>query len=769
MGSTLATPALAASTVTTTPTAELGQLKVCKVAGTGVALGTLFTFKVGNNNFNVPAGPADSGYCVLAGQYPLNTELTIEEVIPGGYYVSRIEVKPDHTVSKNTSQGTVTVKIGSGVTEAIFTNKVAGSPTPTRTPTSVNTPTPKPTKTASPTPSCSPNCTPTPTPIPTGRLQICKEADGDGVTGYFTFKFETRSRSVPVGACAGLISVNTGRLTITEVKQPGYELTDVYTIPANRLISKNLSGGSAIVTIVEGTASSQTIVVFRNRSVSSTGTITATSTATATPTATSTGTITATSTATATPTATSTGTITATSTSTSTGTPTSTSTGTITATFTATATSTATATGTSTPTLTPTSTTPPSLCPPSVIFANFNNVPIGQSVEGLGVVAPYLNIDAKKTAVKVLQATGSAAYFAPPGSTNINGGLAGDGGFTDLETKNAFQPHLYNFTFAPGVSVTNFSLHMLDFGDWNPTLSTSHYASMTAYNATGNVVSKEELSYTTLATDGPRSSNLYGDLRFNGDAVSAPLGQPGNWIWNVSGNGIVRVVLEFGVGYDPNVAFDLLSFTTQCASCQSLIVPSFNNVPAGQSVEGLGVVAPYLNINAKGTAVKIMQAKPPLVYQAPNGTTNINASLAGDGGFSDVITKDALQPHLYTFTFSSGISITNFSLHMLDFGDWNPSLSTSHFASMTTYNANGNVVSKEELSYTTLATDAPRSSSLYGDLWINGDAATAPLGQPGNWIWNVSGNGIVRVVLEFGAGYDPNIGFDLLSFSIVCQ
>ena len=79
-------------------------------------------------------------------------------------------------------------------------------------------------------------------------------------------------RPVPgasVGACAGLISVNAGSLTITEVEQTGYELTDVYTIPANRLISKNLSGGSAIVSIVEGTASSQTIVVFRNRSVTS--------------------------------------------------------------------------------------------------------------------------------------------------------------------------------------------------------------------------------------------------------------------------------------------------------------------------------------------------------------------------------------------------------------------------------------------------------------------------------------------------------------------
>jgi hypothetical protein len=32
----------------------------------------------------------------------------------------------------------------------------------------------------------------------------------------------------------------------------------------------------------------------------------------------------------------------------------------------------------------------------------------------------------------------------------------------------------------------------------------------------------------------------------------------------VTGNGIVKVVLDFGVGHDPNFALDLLSFTTQC-------------------------------------------------------------------------------------------------------------------------------------------------------------------------------------------------------------
>src|ERR1041384_2218328 len=189
---------------------------------------------------------------------------------------------------------------------------------------------------------------------------------------------------------------------------------------------------------------------------------------------------------------------------------------------------------------------------------------------------------------------------------------------------------------------------------------TAHNVSMTAYNANGGVVSRQELNYTTLADQGPRSSNLYGDLQFNGDAVSAPLGQPGNWIWNVSGNGIVRVVLEFGAGYDPNVAFDLLSFTTECASCQSVIGANYSNVVPGQSVEGLGAVAPYLNIKAKATAVKVLQAVPPAAYFAPSGSQNINGGMVAGGGFSDLTTKNAIQAHLYTFTFAPGGSVLYF-------------------------------------------------------------------------------------------------------------
>ncbi|MCI0551606.1 MAG: hypothetical protein L0287_11680, partial [Anaerolineae bacterium] len=430
--SLLATPVSAAApmVITTTPSSvpqELGQLKVCKAAGAGVTVGQLFTINVNNTSYNVPAGPSDGGYCVLAGQFPLNSDVTVQEVIPAGYDVSNIEVKPDRAVDTDVALGKVIIEIGSGVTEVIFTNRASGLPTQT----------PGPSKTPTATPNCAPNCTPTSTPTPKGRLQICKEADGAGVSGYFKFDFANKSKTIPVGACSALITVETGTLTITEVAQAGYKVTDVYTIPANRLISKNLNARSATVTIVQGNASSQTIVIFRNRA----------ETQTATPTHTPTGTITP---ATSTPT----GTITP---------PTPTPTGTITP-------ATSTPTGTITPpTPTPTGSTTPPVCTPIVVTADFSQVSIGQPIEGLGVVVPGLNIDAQGTAVRLQQGVAPVLYNATgTGVLTPNGGIGPRGGFSDITVLQTPQAHLYTFTFASGTSVSNFSLRQLDFGDWNP-------------------------------------------------------------------------------------------------------------------------------------------------------------------------------------------------------------------------------------------------------------------------------------------------------------
>jgi len=98
-------------------------------------------------------------------------------------------------------------------------------------------------------------------------MQICKEADGAGVSGDFVFRYNSKSKTVPVGACSLIFSINAGTVTIKEDAKAGYTVSDVYTIPADRLISKDINNRSVSVTIVAGNAATQTIVVFVNRAV----------------------------------------------------------------------------------------------------------------------------------------------------------------------------------------------------------------------------------------------------------------------------------------------------------------------------------------------------------------------------------------------------------------------------------------------------------------------------------------------------------------------
>ena len=132
----------------------------------------------------------------------------------------------------------------------------------------------------------------------------------------------------------------------------------------------------------------------------------------------------------------------------------------------------------------------------------------------------------------------------------------------------------------------------------------------------------------------------------------------------------------------------------------------------------------------------------------------LNGGIDTRGGFSDVTSGAAWQAHQYTFTFA-GITISDFSLHMLDYGDWNPTRDTNHSLSLIAYDSNGTAVIQQEIQYTTQAVSLPRDSSLYGDLYITGDAETASPGQLGNWTWNVSGSGIVKIVLDFGPRLRP--------------
>jgi uncharacterized repeat protein (TIGR01451 family) len=108
---------------------------------------------------------------------------------------------------------------------------------------------------------------PPPPPPSKGYLEICKAASGTGVTGNFQFKVEGKTYTVPVGACSAVIQVTAGNVTVTEVARAGSQLVSVTTSPAARLVSVSLATRSAVVKVVKGNVSTQTIVTFTNKNV----------------------------------------------------------------------------------------------------------------------------------------------------------------------------------------------------------------------------------------------------------------------------------------------------------------------------------------------------------------------------------------------------------------------------------------------------------------------------------------------------------------------
>jgi len=108
-----------------------GQLKVCKIAGAGVAVNTPFTFKVdAGTGFPVEAGPLDQGgYCaVVPGKFQVGTPETVTETVPAGYAAPSITVDGASTPSADCqpTPDCVVAEIGPGINEVSFTNKVLG-------------------------------------------------------------------------------------------------------------------------------------------------------------------------------------------------------------------------------------------------------------------------------------------------------------------------------------------------------------------------------------------------------------------------------------------------------------------------------------------------------------------------------------------------------------------------------------------------------------------------------------------------------------------
>jgi hypothetical protein len=207
-------------------TPSCGILKVCKVAGFGITVGSPFNFTVGATTTSVPAGPAPGGYCDIVGTYPVGSDETVVETIPGGDQVEAIQVEPStQLVSDNLTHGKVKVAIGTGVTEVTYTNQSEEA-------------------------------------AKAGWLEICKQTPSTGTVIPATFQFTVNGNpvSVPSNACTSAIQVPAGQTQVIETPADGYGMTACSAISAAYLLSCTPSSQTAVVQINPGNISTETIL-----------------------------------------------------------------------------------------------------------------------------------------------------------------------------------------------------------------------------------------------------------------------------------------------------------------------------------------------------------------------------------------------------------------------------------------------------------------------------------------------------------------------------
>jgi hypothetical protein len=217
---------------------EKGRLRICKVAGLGVAPGVEFTFTV----LNTATGAAAvvlvrAGSCVAAGEFADGTELEVTETLPAGVQVAGRQVLPAgrfRLCAPPHPARVCTVVAGGGDTEVRFTNE---------------------------------------TTTPGGQLKVCKVA-GAGIAPDAHFSFSVRNAtsgavslvSVTAGHCALVGAFAAGTVVeVTELPQPGVEVSSREVVPVTAAQPCDIPQSHRACARIAGEA--VTHVTFTNRRV----------------------------------------------------------------------------------------------------------------------------------------------------------------------------------------------------------------------------------------------------------------------------------------------------------------------------------------------------------------------------------------------------------------------------------------------------------------------------------------------------------------------
>ena len=184
----------------------------------------------------------------------------------------------------------------------------------------------------------------------------------------------------------------------------------------------------------------------------------------------------------------------------------------------------------------------------------------------------------------------------------------------------------------------------------------------------------------------------------------------------------------------------------------------FESLAPGATVEGPGAVHPDLTITSVAWpfspscipgGAEVVQSGNPFPFAGYGAGANIpNGCLNGTKGFAD----SAGCVLDYNFTFKPGLTVSCFSVRLLDYGDLFPYGGTTHQVLLTAYDASNTIVDQAQL------------LMIGGVNLVTGDACTSQAGDPGNFILGVGGTGIVKVSLTYDASPDPNVGYDDIAF-----
>ena len=203
-------------------------LKVCKVAGEGVSEGSQYSYKTTNSkNADVIAGPAPGGYCqIFDDKYQSGFEVGLKEVGTSGTYVKSITVEPPtNEITRDLTNKEVVLRLSPGVTEVTFVN----------------------------------------TTRPHGYLEICKEGGYGDVFEFLLSDPDATKVQVMGDSCSPAIFLPVGPLTVTEAEQAGYSFLGCEGFPLDRLTSCQVPARTAVIEIVEGEISTQSILTLKNK------------------------------------------------------------------------------------------------------------------------------------------------------------------------------------------------------------------------------------------------------------------------------------------------------------------------------------------------------------------------------------------------------------------------------------------------------------------------------------------------------------------------